>query len=435
MMTQKSLFFFSFWGVPLNGGFGALFTLAAAKKHEGRLLYGNLYTLLGGVGLAVMTARACQLLPNACPLQIYQMFFKFYAQWFKAASLQVNSPSSLTSSNFAADTVYKRSSSELALPSADAAGVNTGRNTPTIAVGDAAALTKIAPIFITPQLKPHHPTRIKCMPETFDPAKEPFSTDLLPVLNPAYPHTNTCYPVGKSSIGWLRQELARALSFVQSSAGEARDAKWWTHLWDCYSIFSDFSVFVVVRITTSDANDMAVWSGFVESRIKILIYALETCDGVLVRPFPCRSYESPTCVAFAIAVSLKESSSTPTCSGCLALPCDSEELASRLRMHEGVQQALEDFAFSLSPEGQHFPMFARGPTMLGPTICIEHRKEQLPSRLCGGGGVYFGSKDSAGDVLCDLQGPSVGHVADHAKHNKETANYVSPRHKRKRQIL
>jgi poly(A) polymerase len=49
-----------------------------AKK---RGVYSNVFGYLGGVSWAILTARVCQLYPNAVPAALAQRFFRFYSMW------------------------------------------------------------------------------------------------------------------------------------------------------------------------------------------------------------------------------------------------------------------------------------------------------------------------------------------------------------------
>lgn len=55
-------------------------TLPIADKTE-RGIYANVLGFPGGVAWALLTARICQLYPNAAPSTIVSKFFPIYYQW------------------------------------------------------------------------------------------------------------------------------------------------------------------------------------------------------------------------------------------------------------------------------------------------------------------------------------------------------------------
>lgn len=58
-------------------------TSLRAIKHwaQSRGVYGNATGYPGGVAWAIMTARVCQLFPNAAPSVLVNKFFVWYAKW------------------------------------------------------------------------------------------------------------------------------------------------------------------------------------------------------------------------------------------------------------------------------------------------------------------------------------------------------------------
>eukprot|EP00755_Sulcionema_specki_P027996 Sspe_Gene.88927::Locus_60832_Transcript_1_1_Confidence_1.000_Length_941::g.88927::m.88927/K14376/PAP; poly(A) polymerase len=69
------------------------------KWAQSRGVYGNVYGYPGGVAWAILTARVCQLYPNAAPGPLFAKFFQFHSVWWKdnpEYPLNPNSPIYLT---------------------------------------------------------------------------------------------------------------------------------------------------------------------------------------------------------------------------------------------------------------------------------------------------------------------------------------------------
>lgn len=209
-----------------------------------------------------MTARVCQAFPGAGPAVVFEAFFRYYTRLFG------------------------------------------GRQAP------------LPPVFVTAAARPARAPRIVGMPETWDPRREPFSQDLLPVMNPAYPHTNTCYTVGRAGLRAFAEEVARAdralraaaqASAVAAASGTttpvAAGSPFGAAVADLltrpYTPFDQDSpslrpaAFVVVSVVPAvpgvTRRGVSEYSGFVESRWKLLLYALEEPGrSVHVRPWPRR---------------------------------------------------------------------------------------------------------------------------------------------------
>ena len=47
----------------------------------GRGVYSNVLGFLAGISIALLTARICQLWPNAAPNTLVHAFFRLYEQW------------------------------------------------------------------------------------------------------------------------------------------------------------------------------------------------------------------------------------------------------------------------------------------------------------------------------------------------------------------
>ncbi|KAG5490294.1 hypothetical protein JKF63_00414 [Porcisia hertigi] len=193
-----------------------------------RQVYGNLYTFPNGVCLAIMVARACQYCPVKDCSVIFRFFFSLYAWWFVRG-------------------------------------------------------TRIDPIsIIVPEGEKAAMARVPGMPSPWDPVWD--ANDLLPVLNPARPTVNAAHAVGRSGLQLFFKELLRAEQLC------AQVPLPYSALWEPYTILDEYRFFAGVHITSEHQSLVAcedtinAWKGYVESKLRIFVYALECVAEV--RPFP-----------------------------------------------------------------------------------------------------------------------------------------------------
>lgn len=195
-----------------------------------RQVYGNLYTFPNGVCLAIMVARATQLCPVQDPSALLRFFFAFYVRWLSRRS-------------------------------------------------------RIAPITIVSAEHATTMAAVPGMPRAWDAVCD--ATDLLPILNPARPSVNAAYTVGRSGLQLFYQELRRADELLR---GASADTPPYRELWRPYDLLQEYRYFIGVHIASVHASPTAcenvlnAWKGYVESKLRMLIYALECVAEV--RPFP-----------------------------------------------------------------------------------------------------------------------------------------------------
>jgi poly(A) polymerase len=213
-----------------------------------RQVYGNLYTFPNGVCLAIMVARAAQLAPVQDASALLRFFFALYVRWLS------RSP-------------------------------------------------RIAPITIVSLEESEPMAFVPGMARAWDPAEN--ADDLLPVLNPARPTINAAYTVGRSGLQLFYKELLRAHQLLESAACPASASASvntaavppYDVLWRPYNILEEFCFFVGVHICSVHESAAAcesalnAWKGFIESKLRILVYALECVAEV--RPFPRAVVDQP----------------------------------------------------------------------------------------------------------------------------------------------
>lgn len=299
-------------------------TLRAVKYWAmQRKVYGNNFCYPSGVSLAVMVARICQVFPASLPNALVRFFFLFYRQWLGKQST-------------------------------------------------------VSPLFITERLKPEPPTRVHGMWETWDPQRDNCKDDLLPVLNPAYPHNNTCFNVGRSGRDHFYREIMRANAILQQQAPGSAMTRW-DELWPVYRLGDDYSHFLVIEV--AETSGMGVlekqgydsWVLLIESKLKILLFSLECwCE---VRMWPGKLSSTIRCAkgrSWAIGV-------RPV-GGAVgaAIGTYSPEFLMRMSM------SVEEFRFSVEDlTARGASVFPRVPaTMLSP-VCfmMTSRDTELPVEL------------------------------------------------------
>lgn len=106
----------------------------------------------------------------------------------------------------------------------------------------------------------------------------------MPIITPAYPSMCATHNVTESTKAIILQELKRASEIMtQIQRGERP----WSDLFEKSTFFHDYKYYMCVYATSQgDAEDHLAWSGFVESRVRLLMQKLEVSPGIeLAHPF------------------------------------------------------------------------------------------------------------------------------------------------------
>ena len=182
-----------------------------------RGLYNNAMGYLGGVACALLTARICQLYPNASASSIITRFFKIYQQW--------------------------------AWPQ---------------------------PVYLKP---------IEDFPlnqKVWNPKLYPSDRNhRMPVITPAYPSMCSTHNVTKSTLAVMTSEFARGSEIMlKIEQGLAT----WSDLFARSDFFSRYRHFFQILAISESAEEHRVWSGFVESKVRILMNKLEMEPNIAVAP-------------------------------------------------------------------------------------------------------------------------------------------------------
>eukprot|EP00177_Eucheuma_denticulatum_P007715 GFKZ01014036.1.p1 GENE.GFKZ01014036.1~~GFKZ01014036.1.p1 ORF type:complete len:693 (-),score=114.83 GFKZ01014036.1:99-2177(-) len=203
-----------------------------AKK---RAIYSNSLGFLGGVAWAILTARVCQLYPNASASHLLSRFFKLYDKWNWSTSQQ-SAPVLLCS----------------------------------ISHGNPPCGFKV--------WSPHGNHR-----------------HFMPIITPAYPSMNTTHNVSATTLANMKEEIARGLKVcetIEANAdktgdGASRGLEAWQQLFMPSEFFVTFKRFLQIDVYADDQDKFQRWKGLVESRLRFLIHRFEESGlAKYIRPFP-----------------------------------------------------------------------------------------------------------------------------------------------------
>lgn len=201
-----------------------------AKK---RGIYSNALGFLGGVAWALLTARVCQLYPNACPATLLARFFRVYSHWkFADLARAPNSPPPV-------------------------------------------------PILLCPITEGSLNLGLK----VWNPKKYPRERfDLMPVITPCYPCMNSTFNLTYSNLRVLKEEFERGLRIA--TAVEDGDDEWAT-LFEPVDFFAAHDRFVLIEAMAHTEDEHRRWEGTIESKLRHLMKKLEVLPHVeVVHPYP-----------------------------------------------------------------------------------------------------------------------------------------------------
>lgn len=238
--------------VPNIGTFRT--TLRAIKfwaKRRG--IYSNSLGFLGGVAWAILTARICQLYPNAAPSFLLSRFFRIYDKW-KWGPV---GPIPVLLSNISYGTL------------------NLGF-------------------------------------KVWSPLAPANARHIMPVITPAYPSMNTTHNVSKPTLMTMKAEITRSKEIVdrivadaerrsqtpgggvdsnpkkgEQSSSELSGVAAWQTLFEKSSFFGDYVNLLQIDVYADDPESFKKWKGMVESRLRLLTVRLDEAEFVKeVRPYP-----------------------------------------------------------------------------------------------------------------------------------------------------
>lgn len=106
----------------------------------------------------------------------------------------------------------------------------------------------------------------------------------MPIITPSYPSMCATHNVGKSSLVVIQQELERGAQVTDEIMIGKRP---WKDLFTKHTFFtSGFRYYLTVIASSRTKKAQNAWSGFVESRVRVLVNKLELHPSIaLARPF------------------------------------------------------------------------------------------------------------------------------------------------------
>jgi len=189
-----------------------------------RGIYSNVLGFFGGITWALLVARVCQLYPHYAPSQLVNRFFRVYDQWNWSRAVMLCE-------------IVER------------------QNDPSMA-----------------DLKVWNPKT--------NPADR---QHLMPVITPAFPAMNSTHNVTETTKRILLDEFRRGYEVVKSV--EAHRGQW-TEVHDPFPSLTHFRHFLWLEILAKTDEIYQKFSGWVESKLRILIKHLETVNGMIIHPNP-----------------------------------------------------------------------------------------------------------------------------------------------------
>ncbi|XP_055829803.1 nuclear poly(A) polymerase 4-like [Solanum dulcamara] len=127
----------------------------------------------------------------------------------------------------------------------------------------------------------------------WDPRKNPWDrTHQMPIITPAYPCMNSSYNVSASTLRVMTEQFEFGNDICQEI--ELNKARW-AALFEQYSFFESYKNYLQVDIVAADADDLLVWRGWVESRLRQLTLMIErdTFGKLQCHPYP-HEYVDPS---------------------------------------------------------------------------------------------------------------------------------------------
>ncbi|KAL5207320.1 hypothetical protein ABZP36_031755 [Zizania latifolia] len=143
----------------------------------------------------------------------------------------------------------------------------------------------------------------------WDPRKNPRDrSHVMPIITPAYPCMNSSYNVSTSTLRVIMEQFQFGNKICQEI--ELNKASW-TALFEPFQFFEVYTRYLVVDIVADDDDDLRLWKGWIESRLRQLTLKIERdTKGMLqCHPYP-YEYADPSiqCAhcAFYMGLSRKE---------------------------------------------------------------------------------------------------------------------------------
>uniref|UniRef100_A0A5S6Q233 Poly(A) polymerase n=1 Tax=Trichuris muris TaxID=70415 RepID=A0A5S6Q233_TRIMR len=194
-------------------------TLRAIKLWaKKKRIYSNAFGYLGGVSWAMLVARTCQLYPNATPSVLVGKFFLIFTRW-----------------NWPKPVLLKNASP-----------------TP-------ACFSRLMDLVWDPRVK---------ISDRFH---------LMPIITPAFPQQNSTFNVTTSTRTIIEEAMNEALDVTMDIlVGKSS----WSKLFEPSNFFWKYKHYIALMGYASTAEDLLVFTGLVESRLRVLVAQFERNPGM-----------------------------------------------------------------------------------------------------------------------------------------------------------
>lgn len=189
-----------------------------------RGIYSNVLGFFGGITWSLLVARVCQLYPHYAPNQLVNRFFRLYHQW-----------------NWTKPVMLCDIVDPMTVPGMSGYKVWN----PKVNVSDRA--------------------------------------HIMPVITPAFPAMNSTHNVTETTKRILLEEFKRGYEVVAKvEAGKAE----WMEVTEAIPFFTQFRTFLCIEILAKNDEVFKKFSGYVESKLRILTMQLEAVQGMIIHPNP-----------------------------------------------------------------------------------------------------------------------------------------------------
>lgn len=189
-----------------------------------RSIYSNVLGFFGGITWSLLVARVCQLYPYSAPSHLVNRFFRLYHQW-----------------NWSVPVVLCR--------------IVEPRDVPGM-------------------------TGFKVWNPKTNPADK---QHVMPVITPAFPAMNSTHNVTETTKRILLEEFSRGYEIVNNIEAQTAD---WSDVHEPFPYFTQFHHFLWLEVLAKSDEVYKKFSGWVESKLRILMMQLESVNGMIIHPNP-----------------------------------------------------------------------------------------------------------------------------------------------------
>ena len=267
----------------------------------------------GGVAWALLTARVCQMHPNAAPATLLAKFFNTWQAWRYgddpkgALPILLDHPTATATATAAATatttaaaaTATTAAAFSSALSSASAGATTSASGSSSAALG---AWEDELPAPLAALDWRHYPGDKKY---------------LMPVITPCKPRMCTTHTTSHATLAVLKHEIHRANELCKGLIIRAPptvgDDRRWEPLFEPTDFFTQYERYVVVQLTCDRDDELRHWNSFIKARLHKLVGLLEKVGDVgWVQPLPW-PLRTPPAISDAVVDDLQTNVWRPRC--------------------------------------------------------------------------------------------------------------------------